>query len=138
MSENQKFWQYLIEFYEDLINRGYDLLPLLNLVKWLSVSKYKDEIYPNKSITTLSISLVRGFQEQMKFPSISVQFYDKSFKITYVTNQNQTHNLEKFKCHQTQVFSLLESLLIRLDTETKLKQSPISDCSGENRRTSKI
>ena len=125
MLENQKIWQYLIEFYEDWIKDGHDFLPLLNLIKWLSESKYKDEIYPNKSHTTLNISAVEGFQKQMNYPSISVQYYDKTFRITYVTNQNQTHNLEKYTCHETQVFSLLESLLIRLETETEIKRKQL-------------
>ena len=120
MTDNQKIWRYLIGFYEDWIKDGYDLAPMLNLIKWLSESKYKDEIYPNKSHTTLNISTVEGFRKQRNFPSIGVQYYDKSFKITYVTNQNQTHNLEKFKCHPTQIVSLLESLFIRLKTESEI------------------
>ena len=120
MTDNQKIWRYLIGFYEDWIKDGYDLAPMLNLIKWLSESKYKDEIYPNKSHTTLNISTVEGFRKQRNFPYICVKYYDKYFKITYVTNQNQTHNLEKFKCHPTQIVSLLESLFIRLKTESEI------------------
>jgi hypothetical protein len=121
MSENQKEWQYLIEFYEDWVKDGYDLVPMLGLVKWLSTSKYRDEIFPNKSHTTLSISAVKGFQEQMKFPSISINYGRQAFLITY-SPTNQTHNLEKFECHKTQVISLLEGLFVRLKLETELKE----------------
>jgi hypothetical protein len=137
MINNQKIWQYIIKFYEDLVKGEHDLVPMLDLVKWFSTSKYKDEIYPVTSHASLNISAVEGFHNQMNFPSIGVQYYDKSFKINYVTNQDQTHNLEKFKCHPTQVVSLLEGLLIRLADETKLKQQPVSRCSGESKRTSK-
>ncbi|HEY8559609.1 MAG TPA: hypothetical protein VIL74_04335 [Pyrinomonadaceae bacterium] len=122
MSENQKEWEYLIEFYEDWIKDGYDLTPMLNLVKWLSTSKFKDEIYPNQSHTALNISAVKGYHEQLKFPSISINYSGQMFHVAYSPNSNQTHNLEKLKCHQTQIFSLLESLFVRLEAETKIKQ----------------
>src|SRR5687768_15917563 len=121
MSDNQKIWQYLIEFYEDWIKDGHDLAPMLNLVKWLSQSKYKEEIYPNKSLTTLTISAVEDFQTQIKLPSIGINYGNQMFNITFAPT-NQTHNLEKFKCHQTQAFSLLESLFIRLKIETELRK----------------
>jgi len=121
MSNNQQIWQYLIEFYEDWSIDGHDLLPMMNLVKWLSTSKYKNEIYPNKSLTTLTISAVEDFQTQLTLPSIGVHYGNEVFTITY-SPTGQTHNLEKFKCHQTQIISLLESLFIRLADETKIKQ----------------
>ena len=89
--------------------------PQLNLVKRLAKSKYALEFYPGTSMATLTISNFEEHTKQMETPSVSVSFLGKqSFEVTYLDNPSQNHKIVKYRCHQSQVFSLLESLFIRM------------------------
>lgn len=108
-------WQWIISSYEEWIQAGHDMKPQLDLVKQIAVSKYAGEFYPATSMATLIISNFENYADQIKNPSISVKFLkNQSFEISYSENSSQTHKLEKFKCHQSQVFSLLESSFLRM------------------------
>ena len=117
MSETER-WQWIIRSYEEWIEAGHDMKPQLDLVKQIAVSKYAAEFYPSTSMATLDISKFENHFDQIKNPSISINYSgDQFFKITYSENPSQTHNLEKFQCHQSQIFSLLESLFLRMNSD---------------------
>ena len=108
-------WQRIINSYQEWIDAGHNIKPQLDLVEQIAKSKYAEEFYPCTSIATLIISNFENYADQIKNPSISVNFSEnQSFKISFSENPSQTHKTEKFKCHQSQVFSLLESLFLRM------------------------
>lgn len=110
-----KRWQIVSDSYEEWIEAGHDMKPQLDLVRQIAYSKYAEEFYPSTSMATLNISNFEHYADQIKNPSISVSYSrDQIFKITFSENPLHTHKIEKFECHQSQIFSLLESLFLRM------------------------
>ena len=108
-------WQWIINSYQEWIDAGHNMKLQLDLVEQIAKSKYAEEFYPCTSIATLIISHFETYADQNKNPSISVNFVgNQIFKITFSENPSQTHKIEKFECHQSQAFSLLESLFLRM------------------------
>ena len=120
-----KRWQWIIDSYDEWINAGHKMTPQLDLIKRLAESKYAKEFYPSTSMATLLISNFENYTDQLESPSISVTFFGKqTFEVTYSDNPSQTHKLEKHRCHQLEVFPLLESLFIRMKSiQNKTQQS---------------
>lgn len=108
-------WQRVLDSYSQWIEAGHDMKPQFDLAKQIAVSKYAEEFYPSTSMATLNISNFENYADQIKNPSININYSgNQFFKITYSENPSQTHKSEKLKCHQSQVFSLLESLFLRI------------------------
>lgn len=118
--ENKSSWDYVINHYEELIGNGFDLAPQLNIVNKIVDSDYFDSLFPTLSHDAITISRIEGYFESIDYPSIGIQYLgQEKFKIIYLQNLNQTNNMSKSICHSKDVWSLLESLFLRLKVETK-------------------
>lgn len=112
-------WREKTEFYNDLQSEGQNIGPLLDLVKTITASEYAETFYPSISMDTLCISMEGDYKERLKSPMISVAYLgEQIFKVKYWTKPLQTHNLQVWDCHISEVWSLLESLFLRLKVET--------------------
>ena len=122
--KNPVLWSYVFEHYEKLIKENFDYLLQLNLAKRLADSQYADFLHPSTSHFGLVISPKENHSESLNFPSIAVQQLDEQrFEVTYSPKQIQTHNISKRILHHSEVWSYLESLILKLklnseETET--------------------
>ena len=92
----------------------------LDLAKKIAESEYAEEFYVCTSVGVLCISGGSDFLSSLNYPSISIQYLgNQTFKVTYSGKPLDSNSLEKHKCHSSQVFSLLESLFLRLKLESE-------------------
>lgn len=120
--ENTKtnaWWTNVIEQYEELLEKDNDILPQLELVRKIAKSKYSETIYPVSYTHALNLSKTVDYKESLKTPSISVKYLkDGNFRVSYLPNSIQTHNTDKYTCHFSEIWSLLESLFLRLELDS--------------------
>ncbi len=112
-------WKHIVSYYEELFQEGSDILPLLELTKRIASSKYVETIYPISYAHALNLSKTADYQESLKKPSISIRYMkNNKFDISYLPNSMQTHNITKYVCHSSEVWSLLESLFLKLEIDS--------------------
>ncbi|HEX8287762.1 MAG TPA: hypothetical protein VF556_07205 [Pyrinomonadaceae bacterium] len=114
-------WKDVISHYEQLISENFDYVPLLEIVKKITNSKYVNSVFPTFSHDALIISRADNFRESFNYPSICIQYFgEEEFKVSYSPNSRQTHNISKLYCNFKDVWSYLESLFLRQRIETDL------------------
>jgi hypothetical protein len=113
-------WKRTISFYEDSIEHGFDFAPLLSLVKQMAESPYSRVFYPFTSHFALCISATDDYQIGLKRPMLTVEYLieENVFRVQYLNRPHQTHDLERVRCHASQVWPLLQGMFLRLDLES--------------------
>jgi hypothetical protein len=114
-------WKDVISHYEQLISENFDYVPLLEIVKKITNSKYVYSVFPTLSHNALIISRADNFRESFNYPSICIKYFgEEKFKVSYSPDPEQTHNITKLDCNSKDVWSYLESLFLRQRIETDL------------------
>ncbi len=112
-------WHDAIRIYEDeMAELGWDLSPYINLLKRIAKSGYADDLYPRASRWYLSFSMTNDFEAGLNLPMVSI-VYRQYCQIEYWTRPGWAHDLQKWRCHESQVWPLLESLFLRLRVESE-------------------
>lgn len=114
------WWSHVIVYYEELLQEGSNILPQLELAKQIAASEYAETIYPVSYVHALNLSKTADYQDSLKKPSISIIYKrNNEFEISYLPNLMQTHNITNYTCHPSEVWSLLESLFLRLEFDSE-------------------
>lgn len=115
------YWKNVISDYEQLVSEGFDYQLQLQIVEKIASSSYAESLFPTTSHFALNISRIEDFHKSFDFPSICIQYFgNETFKISYLPNLKQTHNILTRKCHYQDVWTDLESLFLRQKKETDL------------------
>lgn len=122
----QEMWIETISFYENLVTKGYDIEPLLSLVKKIAQTDYSKVFYPSTSHDDLCISSGATYLERQDVPMITVRYVGKQFfKIQFWSKPTRTHDVVSYKCSSAENWSLLEALFTRLKVETESSFSSV-------------
>jgi hypothetical protein len=116
---NADMWEEVIDFYKTLVAKGHDFASQIELVNKIAESKYANEFYPHTSLYYLCISSAKDFEDKLTVPMVSITYLgNQTFKIEYWNRYMESNRLLKQHCHSSQVWSLLESLFLRLSVES--------------------
>ena len=103
---------------------GADFSFFIELLRHLASSTYADALFPHASHWgILSFSLTDDFDRAMETPMVSVErkyngFGRAEYQIEYWDRPGNTRDLLKWRCQEAQVWSLLESLFLRMKMES--------------------
>jgi hypothetical protein len=119
--EEKQHWNYALDYYEKLIEEGFDFAPQLKIVKKIVDSDYAESLFPTLSHFALCISRIEDFHKSLDYPSICLEYVgEENFFVTYSPEKKQTHNLSKNKVYLQNTWSYLESLFLKQKIETGL------------------
>ena len=112
-------WKHAIDYYEELFDEGADILPQLELTRRASQSKYGKVFFPISYAHALNISPTVDYSESLERPSISIRYKgNNKFEVSYLNDKLKSGKTTKTVCDVSQVWSLLESLFLRLEIES--------------------
>ena len=112
-------WKHAIDYYEELFDEGADILPQLELTRRASESKYGKVFIPISYAHALNISPTADYSESLERPSICVRYKgNNKFEVSYLEDSHKLHRITKTVCDASQVWSLVESLFLRLEIDS--------------------
>ena len=119
-------WQDAFRFLKgEMAEYGYDFSPYIDLLERIAVSDYADALSPIPSRWgSLSFFLGKNHEPSMKMPMVSVAlkrngFGRTEYQVEYWKRPGRTEDLQKWRCHESQVWPLLESLFLRMKMESE-------------------
>jgi hypothetical protein len=117
-------WNYVLAFYDGLIEMGHDVRDQKELVERLANSKYAESIYPNTSVGTLCLSTETSYNESKKAPMLVITpMGADQFEVGFFSTPLRTHDCEKHRVTTAEVWDLVESLIFRLQKAKKEKET---------------
>lgn len=110
-------WKQTISFYEDLLEKNWDVKPQIELIKEIAETDYSKSFYPTTSHDILCLSTQDSYIKSQDFPMISIQYIgNQLFKIKFWEKPTRTHNVVTYDVPITGALSLLKSLFLRLSS----------------------
>jgi hypothetical protein len=115
-------WEFTVEYFKDLAGNDKVYSELQNLVNKLALSEYAEFIHPSVSVGNLSLSFNANYEFSNSYPTIFIKRSSEAeLVIAYAKNAEKNTEFVKRKCNYIDAWNYLESLLLRMEIETKEK-----------------
>lgn len=117
-------WRDAVRYFEnEMVDLGWDFTFFIKILERVAESAYADDLCPHPSRWgSLSFSLLDDFGG-LEMPMVAIVrkrngFGRIEYQVEYWNKPGYPHDLQKWRCHKSQVLPLLESLFLRMSIES--------------------